>query len=201
MVLPSENLQAALAGGLGRLDLSSDMFICADARVATAKSATAIKANFLIILFLLRAFSSRQSHSANSGPSVVSLNAECRMLKAASPRIIPTSPLQFVHGRLQRKTRRARALRTAHGRASRTPRCHYGPGHRRDGPRRAARRLLPEPALAGQAGHGCADHHEKPYRRQRVDSKCNGRAETQSLNRTSPQHSAISIQPNLVAPN
>jgi hypothetical protein len=51
MVLPSENLQAALAGGLGRLDLSSDMFICAEARVATAKSETAIKANFLIILF------------------------------------------------------------------------------------------------------------------------------------------------------
>jgi hypothetical protein len=54
MVLPSENLQAALAGGLGLLDLSSDMFICAEANIATAKSETAIKANFLIILFLLR---------------------------------------------------------------------------------------------------------------------------------------------------
>jgi len=61
MVLPSENLQAALAGGLGRLDLSSDMFICADARVAIAKSDTAIKTNFFIILFLLKAFSTQQS--------------------------------------------------------------------------------------------------------------------------------------------
>jgi hypothetical protein len=37
------------------------MFICAEANIATANSETAIKANFLIILFLLRAFSSQQS--------------------------------------------------------------------------------------------------------------------------------------------
>src|SRR5216684_6590822 len=173
MVLPSENLQAALAGGLGRLDLSSDMFICADARVATAHSATAIKANFLIILFLLRAFSSQQSAVSQfrtKGGLAEMLSAEC-----CSSRIIPTSPLQFVHGRVQRKAGRARALRTAHGCASRTPRCHYGPGHRRDGPRRAARRLLPEPALARQAGHGYSAHHEKPQRRQRVDPERDGR--------------------------
>src|SRR6266849_10648553 len=77
MVLPSENLQAALAGGLGRLDLSSDMFICAEARVATAQSATAIKANFLIILFLLRAFSSQQSAVSQFRTKSGLLNAEC----------------------------------------------------------------------------------------------------------------------------
>src|SRR5208337_2926367 len=49
MVLPSENLHAALAGGLGRLDLSCDMLICAEARVATANNNTVIKANFFMV--------------------------------------------------------------------------------------------------------------------------------------------------------
>src|ERR1035438_7515831 len=53
LVLPSENLHSALAGGLGRLDLSCA--ICAEARVATAKSDAAIKANFFMTWFLLGA--------------------------------------------------------------------------------------------------------------------------------------------------
>jgi hypothetical protein len=53
MVLPSENLHAALADGLGRLDLSFDMLICAEARAAMAKSDAVSNASFFMDLFLL----------------------------------------------------------------------------------------------------------------------------------------------------
>jgi hypothetical protein len=40
-------------------------------------------------------------------------------------------------------------------------------------------RLLPEPALAGQAGHGHPDHHEEPDRCKRAYPERDGRAQEQ----------------------
>src|SRR5208282_5481217 len=85
--------------------------------------------------------------------------------------------LQSMDAGIRRKTRRVGALRDHDGRPARPPRGDHGHDHRRDGPGRPARRLLPEPALAGQARDGHPDHHETPHRRQRTDPECDGRAE------------------------
>src|SRR5208282_3479425 len=155
MVLPSENLHAALAGGLsGALGLSCPMPICAEARVATANSDTAIKANFLMTCSSLEQSAVSQFRTESGSAEccvppriILTGSAECGMLSAFRPH-----PLQSVHDRVQRQAGRTRALRTAHGRAPRAAGGHHGPGQRRHGPGGAAWRLLPEPALAGQAG-------------------------------------------------
>jgi hypothetical protein len=115
--LPSENLQVALAGGLGRFDLSSDMAICAEARVAAAQSKTAMETNFFIIfppgialnvqqLAISQDISKTCSalHTAESNPfawtRLFQLTARCYLLFFASPRIIRTSSLQSLHGRI-----------------------------------------------------------------------------------------------------
>src|ERR1700760_4839417 len=81
------------------------------------------------------------------------------------------------HAGISGKTRRIGALRDHDGRLARPPCRHHGFDYRRNGARRPARRLLPEPALARQARHGHPDHHEKSHRCEGTYPECDGRAE------------------------
>src|ERR1700722_8805823 len=89
--------------------------------------------------------------------------------------------LQSWHAGIRREAGRTGTLRNHDGRASRPPRRHHGYHHRRHGPGGPARRLLPEPALARQAGHGYSTHHEELDRRERTDPERDGGAEEEGL--------------------
>src|ERR1700690_2221967 len=78
-------------------------------------------------------------------------------------------PLQSHHASIRREAGRIGTLRNHDGRASRTPGCDHGYDHRRHGAGRTTRRLLPEPALARQAGHGYPDRDEEFDGRERAD--------------------------------
>jgi hypothetical protein len=69
MVLPLEHLHYAVAGGLGRLALSSAILICAEARGAITKIEAAIRANFFIFIdtFLQNGYRDSTWHLALSG--------------------------------------------------------------------------------------------------------------------------------------
>src|SRR5205814_3044048 len=85
--------------------------------------------------------------------------------------------VQSLHAGIRRKAGRTGTLRDHDGSPARTAGGDHGHDHRRHGARRTARRLLPEPALAGQAGDGYSDHHEKSDRRERADPERDGSAE------------------------
>src|ERR1019366_2418599 len=89
--------------------------------------------------------------------------------------------LQSPDAGIRRKAGRTGTLRNHDGRAARALGCNHGHDHRCHGAGRPARRLLPEPALAGQAGNGYPDHHEELDRRERVDPERDGRAEKEFL--------------------
>src|ERR1700720_3451818 len=86
-------------------------------------------------------------------------------------------PLQSHHAGIRRKAGRVGTLRDYVGRAARTLGRDHGYDHGRHGLGRPARRLLPKPALAGQAGHGYSDGDEESDRCQRADPERDGEAE------------------------
>src|SRR5271165_3311741 len=90
-------------------------------------------------------------------------------------------PLQSSHAGIRREAGRVRTLRNHDGRAPRTPGCDHGHDHRRHGAGRTARRLLPEPALAGASGDGYSDGDEEFDRREGVDPERDGAVEENSL--------------------
>src|SRR5579862_1175245 len=112
------------------------------------------------------------SDSRKPGPSELRIGS---MLSADGP------GLQSLHAGIQRETRRTGALRNHDGRAARTARGHHGHDYRCDGAGGAARGVLPEPALAGQAGHGHSDGDEEFDGRERVDSERDGETEADRL--------------------
>src|ERR1700732_5611542 len=85
--------------------------------------------------------------------------------------------LQAPYAGIRRETGRTRTLRDHDGRAARTPGRDHGHDHRCYGASGSAWRLLPEPALAGQASDGHPDHHEESDRRKRADPERDGRGE------------------------
>src|SRR5271155_6034435 len=85
--------------------------------------------------------------------------------------------LQSHYAGIQREAGRTGTLRNHDGRAARAPRRHHGYDHRCHGAGRTAWRLLPEPALAGQACDGYSDGHEEFDGRERVDPECDGETE------------------------
>src|ERR1700677_4837169 len=85
--------------------------------------------------------------------------------------------LQSQHAGIRRETGRAGTLRNHDGRASRTPGRDHGYDYRRHGAGRTTRRLLPKPALAGQAGDGYPDGDEEFRRCEGADPERDGKAE------------------------
>src|SRR5579872_6393223 len=95
--------------------------------------------------------------------------------------------LQSWYAGIGRKAGRVGTLRNHDGCAAWASGGDDGHHHRRHGAGRAAWRLLPEPALAGQAGNGYLDHHEELDRRERADSERDGRAEKAKSLKPSPR--------------
>src|SRR5882762_10053831 len=99
------------------------------------------------------------------------------------PPIIHHRPptLQSDHAGIRRKAGRTRALRDHDGRSARTVGGHDGLGDRRDVAGRAARRLLPEPALAGETGDGYSARDEESGGCEGTDPERNGGVEAEKL--------------------
>src|SRR5271155_3638383 len=89
--------------------------------------------------------------------------------------------LQSSDAGIRREAGRTGALRDHDGRAARSTRRDHGHDYRCHGPGRAARRLLPEPTLAGEAGDGYPDHYEKSDRCQGVNPERDGAIEKESV--------------------
>src|SRR5580704_10764730 len=86
-------------------------------------------------------------------------------------------PLQSHHAGIRREAGRTGTLRDHVGCPAGATCGHYGHDHRCHGAGRATWRLLPEPALARQAGDGYSDGDEEFDRRERVDPERDGKAE------------------------
>ena len=86
-------------------------------------------------------------------------------------------PLQSHHAGIRREARRTGTLRDNDGSPAGAAGRDDGYDHGRYGAGWTTRRLLPTPALAGQAGYGYSDGNEKLDCREGIDPERDGKAE------------------------